>query len=309
MSEEYNQLKALFINDATLAIKKSQEIITSVSEFKTYEEFYAYHIKHPHISTCQKEWSTPQMAIKCNDCGLDPQSCICLECFLNGNHQGHDYIVRPNSAGNCDCGDLSLWKLSGCCQEHQGLNENDHPEDYLDEKLRNTLTDLVFKAAFAAFPRIQKQPEQKVSPIFQFLSSFLKFGDGFRRLIAISLTERIKFDILLSQVFDYKFFFNKLFQQLCGGLINDQLFKVNFALSNFNLLIKKTIPDIFTRFYTHESGSNYSMWNIFWFHSFTPQTIKTAIEQRNWDWVTFLLNFSKFMKNCFIFVFFGFIQR
>lgn len=299
MSEEYNQLKALFINDATLAIKKSQEIITSVSEFKTYEEFYAYHIKHPHISTCQKEWSTPQMAIKCNDCGLDPQSCICLECFLNGNHQGHDYIVRPNSAGNCDCGDLSLWKLSGCCQEHQGLNENDHPEDYLDEKLRNTLTDLVFKAAFAAFPRIQKQPEQKVSPIFQFLSSFLKFGDGFRRLIAISLTERIKFDILLSQVFDYKFFFNKLFQQLCGGLINDQLFKVNFALSNFNLLIKKTIPDIFTRFYTHESGSNYSMWNIFWFHSFTPQTIKTAIEKHNWDWVTFSLNYSEFMKNFF----------
>lgn len=171
------------------------------------------------------------------------------------------------------------------------------------------LTDVIFKAAFASFPYLQKKKIQEVSPTFQFLSSFLKFGDVFRRLLAISLTERIKFDILLGQIFDYAEFFNKLFQQFCGQLTNDQLFKVNFALCNFDLLIKRTIPDIFTRFVTETNDQNYSVWNSFWFHSFTPQTIKTAIEQRNWDWVTFLLNFSKFMKNCFIFVFFGFIQR
>lgn len=114
------------------------------------------------------------MAIKCYNCGLDPQSCIFLECFLNGKHDGHDYLVRPFTSGNCDCCDLSLWKLSGCCTKHQGMNENDHPENYLDEKLRNLLTDVVFKAVFASFPYMQKQTEQKVLPTFQFLSFFFK---------------------------------------------------------------------------------------------------------------------------------------
>lgn len=114
------------------------------------------------------------MAIKCYNCGLDPQSCIFLECFLNGKHDGHDYLVRPFTSGNCDCCDLSLWKLSGCCTKHQGMNENDHPENYLHEKLRNFLTDVVFKAVFASFPYMQKQTEQKVLPTFQFLSFFFK---------------------------------------------------------------------------------------------------------------------------------------
>ena len=65
------------------------------------------------------------------------------------------------------------------------------------------------------------------------------------------------------------------------------------------MLIKRTIPDIFSHLYTQNGGSNYSAWNFFWFHSFTPQTIKNAIVKHNWDWVTFTLEYSKFMKNFF----------
>ena len=299
MSNVYDELKSLFIKEPASAIKKCQDIITSLSEFNTYQEFYSYHLQHPRVSTCQREWTDGRMSIHCFECGIDKQSCFCLQCFVNGNHKGHDYVIYPSTSGNCDCGDVTLCKPSGFCKHHQGVDENEHPENYLDEKLRKELTDVIFKAAFASFPRIQNKPESKTNLIFQFLSSFLKFGDGFRRLIAISLTERIKFDILIGQIFEYKKYFNELFKQFCGNLLNDQLFKINFARSNYKLLLSKTIPNFFSKFRTNTDDSNYNVWNDFWFHSFAPQPIKLNITRYNFDWVTFSIGFSNYMKNFF----------
>ena len=299
MEGQFEKLKSLFISDPDAAITQSQKIICSVSNFKSYKDFITYHHQNSHISTCQREWSSPQISIHCFDCSIDPQSCVCLQCFLNGNHQGHDYFIYPDSTGNCDCGDLSLWKKSGFCHDHQGLSEDDHPELYLDEQLRNTLTDIIFKAAFSSLEQLQTDNEKKVSLIIQFISSFLKFGDGFRRLIAISLTEKIDFERLLGQIFECSFSYNQSLQQLCGGLINDQLFKVNFGRINFKLLIEKTIPEIIRTMITNSDDDNISMWNEFWFQSFSLQTMKTLIEDYNWDWVNFALQFSTYMKEFF----------
>lgn len=32
-------------------------------------------------------------------------SAICMDCFSNGNHEGHDYKIHKSSGGVCDCGD------------------------------------------------------------------------------------------------------------------------------------------------------------------------------------------------------------
>ena len=178
MTDNFEELVSLFVSDPSSAIEKSQQIITSVTEFDSYKDFYNYHLEHPHISTCQKEWAKPQMAIHCCNCSNHPQSCFCLQCFLEGQHPGHEYLVRPNSTGNCDCGDLSLWKRSGFCPKHYGLDEDSCPEDYLDEKLRNTLTDIIFKAAFSSLKRLVDDADEeeedddaddKFTDIIQFL--------------------------------------------------------------------------------------------------------------------------------------------
>ena len=147
------------------------------------------------------------MVISCTTCSLNPKSCICLECFLNGNHEGHNYIVYPHSTENCDCGDISQWKQSGFCSKHHGLEDNSHPENYLDEKLRILLTDIVFKASFTAIKNLPGSDLPTLTTIIQFLQSFLKFGDGFRRLLTISLTEKIDpldfFDSILSKDLDF----------------------------------------------------------------------------------------------------------
>lgn len=77
---------------------------------------------------------------------------------------------------------------------------------------------LYSKQCLRHFHTCRSKQNKKYYQHFNSYRFFLKFGDGIRRLISISLTERIKFDILLGQIFEYKQFFNKLFQQFCGGL-------------------------------------------------------------------------------------------
>ena len=115
MEDQFQKLVELFNSNPATAIEESQKIICSISDFQTYQDFYEYHIKNAHMSTCQNEWSSSQLCIYCLDCAASHPACICLDCFLNGDHQGHDYSVRPDIIGNCDCGDDSMIKKQGFC--------------------------------------------------------------------------------------------------------------------------------------------------------------------------------------------------
>jgi len=68
---------------------------------------------------CGKIWGKNDLAYRCLDCGTGPCSAICAECFINGNHQSHNYVMYHSSAGGCcDCGDADAWLPSGNCCFH-----------------------------------------------------------------------------------------------------------------------------------------------------------------------------------------------
>eukprot|EP00300_Choanocystis_sp_HF-7_P016083 c19291_g1_i2.p1 GENE.c19291_g1_i2~~c19291_g1_i2.p1 ORF type:complete len:1392 (+),score=257.16 c19291_g1_i2:214-4176(+) len=59
---------------------------------------------------------------------MTESSCICPECFLNGDHEGHDYkIYHSGMGGSCDCGDPLAWRESGNCTRHGAGAEEDSP--------------------------------------------------------------------------------------------------------------------------------------------------------------------------------------
>ncbi|KAK8888725.1 hypothetical protein M9Y10_033459 [Tritrichomonas musculus] len=302
MEINYKELKALFISDQMQAIKESQQIISTVSNFNSFNDFYNYHLQNSHVSTCQNAWSKYQMAVHCVECSTNPSSCFCLQCFLNSNHQGHEYLIRPDSRGNCDCGDLSLWKRSGFCPKHYGLEDDSHPEDYLDEKLRTILTDTIYKASFSALKHLRNEDESKFSPIFQFLISFLKFGDGFRRLLAISLTERINFENFLNCIFDSTVSYNQQLQRFFGLLVNDQLFKNNFSRINYKLMITKILPISLAEMVSTDINESLSVWNSFWFHSYQPSPMRYNIEHFQWDWAEFSIYTLNYIKEILLYV-------
>ena len=55
---------------------------------------------------------------RCKTCQTSSTSCICVDCFKNGNHEGHEfYLQNLDGCGTCDCGTKS-WKKEGWCKNH-----------------------------------------------------------------------------------------------------------------------------------------------------------------------------------------------
>ncbi|KAJ3450001.1 ubiquitin ligase e3 alpha-related [Anaeramoeba flamelloides] len=91
---------------------------------------------------CSTSWRTSNTIIyRCITCQKHPTSCICYDCFHNGNHEGHLYFTRVSGAGCCDCGNEDSWKPSGFCKHHKGPPKN--PEILLEESYRDRLTTII----------------------------------------------------------------------------------------------------------------------------------------------------------------------
>jgi hypothetical protein len=76
---------------------------------KEVKEFMKFIEKN--IGVCGKTWEGGDICFKCRTCETDPTCAICKDCFLNGNHEGHNYsmvikksIIKKvsNSSGMCD---------------------------------------------------------------------------------------------------------------------------------------------------------------------------------------------------------------
>lgn len=71
------------------------------------------------LSRCSQIWSGQHIAYRCITCGTSTSSCICVDCFQNGNHENHEYyIYKSDYGGCCDCGDEQAWNRDGFCRKH-----------------------------------------------------------------------------------------------------------------------------------------------------------------------------------------------
>ncbi|XP_065665179.1 E3 ubiquitin-protein ligase UBR3 isoform X4 [Hydra vulgaris] len=68
---------------------------------------------------CGLIWNANFFAYRCRDCGISPCMSLCADCFLAGNHEGHDFnIFKSQAGGACDCGDETVLKKEGFCPNH-----------------------------------------------------------------------------------------------------------------------------------------------------------------------------------------------
>jgi hypothetical protein len=78
--------------------------------------------KKKQSGVCGAIWKKGKMAYQCRDCQITPKSFICVDCFVAGDHQGHDFILHvSNEGGCCDCGNASTWNPQGFCSRHNGI--------------------------------------------------------------------------------------------------------------------------------------------------------------------------------------------
>ena len=63
---------------------------------------------------CGLVWNAHFVAYRCRDCAISPCMSLCADCFINGNHEGHDFnMFRSQAGGACDCGDENVMHRQG----------------------------------------------------------------------------------------------------------------------------------------------------------------------------------------------------
>ncbi|GLD91554.1 hypothetical protein PINS_up000087 [Pythium insidiosum] len=75
---------------------------------------------------CGVIFAADEIAYSCRDCQVDSTCVICKDCFMHGDHTGHDvYFQRTTAGSSCDCGDPHAWKRSGFCTRHPGVPDEE----------------------------------------------------------------------------------------------------------------------------------------------------------------------------------------
>ena len=51
------------------------------------------------INPCGKEWNAGDLAYRCRDCQKTNSSSVCVSCFKESDHVGHDFTIYRSEAG------------------------------------------------------------------------------------------------------------------------------------------------------------------------------------------------------------------
>lgn len=201
---------------------------------------------------CGAVWGRTDIAYRCRTCEHDPTCAICVPCFQNGDHTGHDYSVIYTGGGCCDCGDVTAWKREGFCSMHKGA-EHVQP---LPEEVENTVSP-VLRSLFRCWevrlttasdvPKRKKAANDLTFAMADMLLEFCKHSESLLSFIA-----RLMFsstDLLSVLAKAERFSTNdvvKKLHELFLKLLGEPTFKYEFAkvfLNYYPSVIKEAIKE------------------------------------------------------------------
>ncbi|KAK2198461.1 bifunctional E3 ubiquitin-protein ligase UBR1-like/Zinc finger [Babesia duncani] len=144
-------------------------------------------------SFCTTKWIGECVAIKCVTCQGDPTCAICLDCFFESNHVGHQFKLTNTFGGCCDCGDSTAWKQSGTCSRHGQMIEFELNElNCFDDKFLQRLSTILrhcVKYMRHTFYQLNGLREISFVSIVEFMGDLLRIDPGFRCLFSCHLTD------------------------------------------------------------------------------------------------------------------------
>lgn len=298
-SKDKKQLKnltSLFMSSPKDGIEQSQMYLIQPN-YEDYDTFITEVKKTQKSNCCICSWTTETiLSARCLDCQLQENSCICIPCYLAGKHdQHHSYLLGGSGGGNCDCGDPNFWKKEGNCPHHPGPDE--YPERTQMTSENSSKFIKVFGAAYNA--ALSTKDDQITIQIFEWIESFISFGDGLRRCVAIAVSSA-----------DEKLFFKKLLDlseeplksllDLLGKLTSDRFFAQRMgAICIKNYLYLRSIirKELLQPNYNlHKAPLNPAKRFLnFAFHFFDDVTFTYMINELKLDWVEFAINCIQFV--------------
>jgi hypothetical protein len=223
-------------------------------QFQSFDEFFMFLSKFHSIKTCQKNAFGKEIFVKCLDCGIEPNSGYCLECFLNSDHENHNLIVDPSTLWNCDCGDSHYLKPETFCSKHSCHQS----PPLLDEETSFSIYDFVI-STFKCFGQIG------FTSVFQVFSKLISVSDQIRDIIVSGTSQYISSLILLIHLHKNPSF-TECLMNFFGQLINNPKFIIFFTESFY-----ETWERTFSAFESLISKTNiFQCYFKFLFHIFSP---------------------------------------
>ncbi|XP_046390043.1 E3 ubiquitin-protein ligase Ubr3 isoform X2 [Ischnura elegans] len=170
----------------------------------TPDEFSTNVRRYDNATTCGLVWTANFVAYRCRTCGISPCISLCAKCFQKGNHDGHDFnMFRSQAGGVCDCGDTSVMKESGFCQQHGPQAQVNKP----------SAPSNLMCVAEAMMPRI-------ILRLIQHLRENSQSGLPDAYLIAIQDADRF-----LTMLHDFSALGAAMRRVMTGALTNPQIYK------------------------------------------------------------------------------------
>eukprot|EP01112_Ceratiomyxa_fruticulosa_P022315 TRINITY_DN8126_c0_g1_i1.p1 TRINITY_DN8126_c0_g1~~TRINITY_DN8126_c0_g1_i1.p1 ORF type:complete len:1102 (-),score=291.96 TRINITY_DN8126_c0_g1_i1:57-3362(-) len=143
-------------------------------------------------SLCGHLWVQGDTAYKCRTCERTDSSAICVDCFQNGNHEGHDYMLIKIAGGFCDCGDPYSWREAGFCSRHQPSKSGPSREALTLPPYMEISAPAVIRVILNRLLKLERDPtsladDLEGSVCVTTLSDMVLYGDAFRKILMDSL--------------------------------------------------------------------------------------------------------------------------
>lgn len=261
------------------------EILCLEEESPNLEDYVNKMKQKVKSSTCQEHWNHDSVIARCLTCQKSSYSCICLKCFLNGNHEGHRACFIAANTGSCDCGDCTAWKPEGFCTNHKGSEENPDLIDLTSEQRERIL--LIFKACFKHFIYWIKFDPIKLSRVIEFLSKLVSIGDAYRRCAVIAIKESISMIKVIKAIRRLDKDIGEKLIYFLGSFSNDPIYRIYFSEQLFFNFSKLTVISCQQGLVEQPSLSLSLFFNIA-FYAF--QNNLHIIIKEDTDWPSIILN-------------------
>ena len=182
--------------------------ITKIFGYK-YDEFFFDYLKSisiPNTTKCGKEIKEGDGGWKCRDCEFESYSIYCNECFIKEKHIGHKISYNPSACGFCDCGEKSILKPAGFCDNHTGDYDNMNDlmnfiKKNIPEKFINSINEVLNKIFLLFIEKIKGLNKENEDEIFKMIDSFELFCDklyqnnlGLFYLVSLKFTENFPYE-------------------------------------------------------------------------------------------------------------------
>ncbi|KAG8223713.1 hypothetical protein J437_LFUL004078 [Ladona fulva] len=165
----------------------------------TPDEFANTVRRYDNATTCGLVWTANFIAYRCRTCGISPCISLCAKCFQQGNHDGHDFnMFRSQAGGVCDCGDTSVMKESGFCNQHgpqANVNKPSAPSDLMCvaeammPRLILRLIQHLREVSHSGAPDAYMFGIQDSDQFISMLHNFSEMGAAMRKVMTVALTD------------------------------------------------------------------------------------------------------------------------